>query len=73
VAGDHARPRLRSLDAPVDRVLARHRVTDGDPGGNFTVDVPVGDDGAVAGAVRATSSRAAAWLPIRTASLVMAA
>jgi signal transduction histidine kinase len=49
------------------------RVTDGDPGGDFTVDVPVSDDGAVAGAVRATSPRTDAWLRILTAWLIMAA
>lgn len=42
-------------------------------GGNCTVDVPVSDDGSVAGAVRATRSPAAAWLRILTAWLIMAA
>lgn len=60
-------------DTGVQAALAGNRVTDGDPGGDFTVDVPVSDDGVVAGAVRATSSRVGAWLAILTAWLVMMA
>ncbi|HEY0816285.1 MAG TPA: HAMP domain-containing sensor histidine kinase [Pseudonocardia sp.] len=56
----------------VQSALAGSRITDGDPGGDFTVYVPVSDDGAVAGAVRATSSRTQAWLRILTAWLIMA-
>jgi signal transduction histidine kinase len=62
-----------AADPGVQSALAGNRVTDGDPGGDFTVDVPVSDDGVIAGAVRATSSRAAAWISILTAWLVMAA
>jgi signal transduction histidine kinase len=62
-----------TADSGVQSALTGARVTDGEPGGDFTVDVPVSDDGSVAGAVRATSSRAAAWLRILTAWLVMAA
>jgi signal transduction histidine kinase len=62
-----------TADPGVRSALAGDRVTDGDPGGDFTVDVPVSDDGLVAGAVRATSSRVAAWASILTAWLVMAA
>jgi signal transduction histidine kinase len=61
-----------TADLGVQSALAGNRVTDGDPGGDFTVDVPVSDDGVIAGAVRATSSRAAAWISILTAWLVMA-
>jgi signal transduction histidine kinase len=60
-------------DPGVHAAMGGTRVTDGDPGGDFTVDVPVSDDGAVAGAVRATSPRTDAWLRILTAWLVMAA
>jgi len=62
-----------TADSGVQLALSGARVTDGDPGGDFTVDVPVSDDGAVAGAVRATSFRAAAWMRILTAWLVMVA
>ena len=37
------------------------------------MDVPVSDDGVIVGAVRATSSRVAAWVGIMTASLIMTA
>jgi signal transduction histidine kinase len=60
-------------DAGVGAALAGDRVIDGDPGGDFTVDVPVSDDGVIAGAVRATSSRGAAWTGILAAWSVMAA
>jgi signal transduction histidine kinase len=62
-----------TADSGVQSALSGARVTDGDSGRDFTVDVPVSDDGAIAGAVRATSSRTAAWLRILTAWLVMAA
>src|SRR6478735_10942935 len=42
-----------TADAGVRSALGGARVTDGDPGGDFTVDVPVSDDGALVGAVRA--------------------
>ena len=61
------------VDSGVRSGPDRHRVTDGDPGGDFTVDIPVGDDGSIAGAVRATSPRTAAWRQILTAWLIMAA
>jgi signal transduction histidine kinase len=60
-------------DSGVNSALTGDRVTDGDPGGDFTVDVPVSDDDVVVGAVRATSSRIAAWMGIMTAWLIMAA
>lgn len=61
-----------AADAGVLTALTGARVPDGDPGGDFTVDVPVTDDDAVVGAVRASSSRLAAWTPILSAWLVMA-
>ncbi len=60
-------------DAGVRAALAGTRVTDGDPGGDFMVDLPVSDGGRVAGAVRATTARSAAWDRIITAWLLMAA
>jgi signal transduction histidine kinase len=60
-------------DTGVYSALTGDRVADGDPGGDFTVDVPVSDDGVVVGAVRATSSRVAAWIGIMTAWLIMTA
>ena len=60
-------------DAGVQAALTGDRVIDGDPGGDFTVDIPVSDDGVIAGAVRATSSRGAAWTGILAAWSVMAA
>jgi signal transduction histidine kinase len=62
-----------TADAGVRAALEGTRVTDGDPGGDFTVDLPVSDDDALVGAVRASSSRAAAWTRILTAWLVMTA
>ena len=62
-----------TADAGVRSALGGTRVTDGDPGGDFTVDVPVSDDGALVGAVRASSSRVAAWTNILTAWLLMSA
>jgi hypothetical protein len=57
----------------VHSALTGDRVTGGDPGGDFTVDVPVSDDGVIVGAVRATSSSVAAWIGIMTAWLIMTA
>lgn len=62
-----------TADTGVQSALTGDRVTDSNPSGDFTVDVPVSDDGAIVGAVRATSSRVAAWMGILTAWLVMAA
>jgi signal transduction histidine kinase len=62
-----------TADTGVQSALTGDRITDGDPGGDFTVDVPVSDDGVILGAVRATSSRVAAWMGILTAWLIMAA
>jgi len=42
-------------------------------GSGDQVDVPVSDDGVIVGAVRATSSRVAAWIGIMPASLIMTA
>lgn len=64
-------PALASAD--VQSALTGTRITDGQPGGDFTVDVPVSDDGNIAGAIRATSSRTDAWLRILTAWLIMTA
>jgi signal transduction histidine kinase len=60
-------------DSGVQSALIGTRVTDGDPGGDFTVDIPVSDDGSIAGAVRAVSPRTAAWQHILAAWLIMAA
>src|SRR5947209_8182502 len=69
---DDARGELtHAADVGVQSALAGSRITDGDPGGDFTVYVPVSDDGVVAGAVRATSSRTQAWLRILGAWLIM--
>lgn len=60
-------------DAGVRAALGGTRVTDGDAGGDFMVDLPVSDDGHVAGAVRGTTPRSVAWSRIVTAWLSMAA
>ncbi len=62
-----------TADAGVQTALAGTRVTDGDPGGDFIVDVAVTDDGRVAGAVRAATPRTEAWTRIVAAWLVMVA
>ena len=62
-----------TADAGVLTALAGTRVTNGDPGGDFIVDVAVTDDGRVAGAVRAATPRTEAWTRIVAAWLVMVA
>jgi signal transduction histidine kinase len=61
-----------TADPAIRSALTGARVTDGNPGGDFTVDIPVSDEGVIAGAVRATSPRADAWVHILTAWLIMA-
>lgn len=60
-------------DISVRTALSGTRVNDGDPGGDFTVAIPVSDDGHTAGAVRASTPRTEAWLRIIAAWLAMAA
>jgi signal transduction histidine kinase len=60
-------------DDGVRTALSGTRVDDGDPGGDFTVAVPVTDDGHIVGAVRASTPRTEAWIRIIAAWLVMAA
>src|SRR5580765_138928 len=40
-----------TADSGVQSALTGNRITDGDPGGDFTVDVPISDDGVIVGAV----------------------
>jgi signal transduction histidine kinase len=61
-----------TADAGVLAALGGTRVTEGDANGEFLVDVPVSDNGHVAGAVRATTPRSAAWSRIVAAWLIMA-
>lgn len=62
-----------AADDIVRTALAGTRINDGDPGGDFTVAIPVSDDGRTAGAVRASTPRTEAWTRIVAAWLVMAA
>jgi signal transduction histidine kinase len=60
-------------DTSARTALSGTRVNDGDPGGDFTVAIPVSDDGRIAGAIRASTPRTEPWLRIIAAWLVMAA
>jgi signal transduction histidine kinase len=62
-----------TADHGVRAALSGQRVTDGGPIGDFTVDIPVSDDGRIAGAVRASTPLAEAWTRIVAAWLVMTA
>ena len=61
-----------TADQDTRAALTGARVTDGDPGADFTVDVPVNDDGHISGAVRASTPRTEAWTRIIAAWLSMA-
>jgi signal transduction histidine kinase len=60
-------------DGSVHTALSGTRVDDGNPGGDFTVTIPVSDDGRTAGAVRASTPRTEAWIRIIASWLTMAA
>lgn len=62
-----------TADGSARTALSGTRVTIGDPGGDFTVAIPVTDDGRTAGAVRASTPGTEAWTRIGAAWLVMAA
>jgi signal transduction histidine kinase len=62
-----------AADDSARAALSGARVNDGDPGEDFTVAVPVSDDGHIVGAVRASTPRTEAWIRIIAAWLVMAA
>jgi len=58
-------------DSGIRAALTGTRVVDGDPDGDFTIDVPVSDDDQVVGAVRASTPRTEAWTRIVAAWLIM--
>ena len=60
-------------DNGVRAATSGKRVTDGGLAGDFTVDIPVSDDGRIAGAVRASTPLAGAWTRIVAAWLAMTA
>jgi signal transduction histidine kinase len=58
-------------DSGIRAALTGARVVDGDPGGDFRIDVPVSDDGLIVGAVRASTPPTEAWTRIVAAWLIM--